>query len=247
MEKKPLIIAHRGNGNHDYPENTIEACEQALAEGADALEVDVRFCATGELVIFHDITLKRVMGKSGALISTTLNELKNLSLFRPGNNKPIYVPTLKQFINHFKNTVPINLEAKVFTPIAGQFAKYIVRAVKASGIREQFWISSFNPVFLRTVKYCSWDIKTGYLFKTYGPLKRMLEKFWFTDYWQPEINLVDEKFINLANKHNKDIYIWTVNENEDIQRTLKLSNLKGIITDIPSAVRQQIDHQQFNV
>jgi len=240
----PLIIAHRGNGNHDWPENTIEACEQALSEGANSLEVDVRFCASGELVVFHDITLKRVLGKKGALISTTLKELNKYHFINVNPEKKIKVPTLKQFIDHFKNTVPINLEAKVFTPIAGQFAKYIVRAVKASGIREQFWISSFNPIFLRTVKYCSWDIKTGYLFKRYGPLKKILEKLWFADYWQPEINIVNDNFISMANKLNKDVYIWTVNKEEDIKRVLNFKNLKGIITDFPMNVKQLIDERQ---
>ena len=163
---KPLIISHRGNGGHNYPENTIEACEQALKDGADALEVDVRFCGSGELVVFHDLMLKRVTGKKGMLFSTTLNDLKKLILIN-SNNKQIYVPTLREFINHFKGTVPINLDAKVFTPLAGQFAKYIVRAIKSSGYREQFWVSSFNPIFLRTVKYCGWDIKTGYLFQKF--------------------------------------------------------------------------------
>lgn len=242
MDKPPLIVAHRGNGDHSLPENTIEACEQALKEGADALEVDVRFCASGELVVFHDITLKRVLGKKGALISTTLNDLQKHA-FDAASDKKIFVPTLRQFINHFKNTVPINLEAKVFTPIAGQFAKYIVRAIKSSGFREQFWVSSFNPIFLRTVKYCSWDIKTGYLFKRYGPLKRLLEKLWFADYWQPEINMVNQQFVDLANKHKKDIYIWTVNEKQDIKRALKFQKLKGIVTDFPAAVKQQIDQK----
>ena len=208
--------------------------------------MDVRFCATGELLVFHDLTLKRVLGKKGTLISTAFNEIKKLPLINTTNNKKIFVPTLKEFIDHFKNTVPINLEAKVFTPIAGQFAKYIVRAVKSSGFRDQFWISSFNPIFLRTVKYCSWDIKTGYLFKRYGPIKKFFEKLWFADYWQPEINMVNQNFINLANKYQKDVYIWTVNEKNDIKRALKFKKLKGIITDIPSAVKLQIDQNINN-
>ena len=152
------------------------------------------------------------------------------------NDKKIYVPTLREFINHFKNTVPINLEAKVFTPIAGPFAKYIVRAIKASKYREQFWVSSFNPLFLRTVKHCGWDIKTGYLFKRYDILRRMTEFLWYVDYWHPQIKLVNDQFIKTSMKFEKELFIWTVNEQEDLDRILKYDNLKGVITDIPHII-----------
>ncbi len=235
MDKQPLIITHRGRAEHDLPENTIEACELALQQGANALEVDIRFCGSGELVVFHDLMLKRITDKSGLLFSTSLSELKKLQL-SGRNNKPIYVPTLKEFIKHFKNTVPINLEAKVFTPIAGQFAKYIVRAIKASGYRDQFWVSSFNPIFLKTVKYCGHDIKTGYLFQKFDVFRKISEHLFFADYWHPEINMVNDAFIKTAQENNKSLFVWTVNELEDINRIKKYNLIKGIITDVPKKV-----------
>lgn len=233
---KPLVVTHRGRGNHQYPENTIEACELALENGATAIEVDVRYCGSGELVVFHDLTLRRLLERRGWLKSTILDDLRKYPLTHLQNDKKIYVPTLREFINHFKNTVPINLEAKVFTPIAGQFAKYIVRAIKASKYREQFWVSSFNPLFLRTVKHCSWDIKTGYLFKRYDILRRMTELLWHVDYWHPKIKMVNDEFIKVSKKFNKELFIWTVNEAVDIERIRKYDNLKGIITDFPHTV-----------
>ena len=233
---KPLILTHRGRGDHGFPENTIEACEMALQQGATALEVDVRYCGSGELVVFHDLSLKRLLERRGWIKSTILDDLRQYPLMNKQNDKKIYVPTLREFINHFKNTVPINLEAKVWTPIAGQFAKYIVRTIKASNYREQFWVSSFNPLFLRTVKHCGWDIKTGYLFKRYDILRRISESLWHVDYWHPEIKMVNDDFIRVSKKFEKDLFIWTVNEEDDLKRILRYDNLKGIITDIPHTV-----------
>ncbi|MBU2112393.1 MAG: glycerophosphodiester phosphodiesterase, partial [Gammaproteobacteria bacterium] len=51
------IIAHRG-ASGDYPENTILAIEQAIAQGADAVEIDV-FAVDGELIVIHDHHLAR--------------------------------------------------------------------------------------------------------------------------------------------------------------------------------------------
>ncbi len=237
MENKPLIITHRGRADHIFAENTIEACELALEQGATALEVDVRFCGSGELVVFHDLLINRMTNKAGMLFSTSLNELKKLPLVST-NPKPTFTPTLKEFIDHFKNTVPINLDAKVFTPIAGQFAKYIVRAIKASGYREQFWVSSFNPVFLRTVKYCSEDIKTGYLFQKFNLLRKLSNPFFFVDYWHPEIAIIDDKFIEIAKKNGKELFVWTVNEPEEVNHILKYDCIKGVISDFPHKINK---------
>ncbi|HUC34143.1 MAG TPA: glycerophosphodiester phosphodiesterase [Gaiellaceae bacterium] len=48
----PLVLAHRG-ACWEAPENTLEAFELAIAEGADYVEFDVR-AGNGELVICHD-------------------------------------------------------------------------------------------------------------------------------------------------------------------------------------------------
>lgn len=49
----PLVIAHRG-ASWDAPENTIEAFELAIAQGADYVEFDVRPTPRGTLVCAHD-------------------------------------------------------------------------------------------------------------------------------------------------------------------------------------------------
>ena len=47
------VIAHRG-ASRAAPENTVLAFRRARDMGADAVELDVRRCATGELVVRHD-------------------------------------------------------------------------------------------------------------------------------------------------------------------------------------------------
>jgi glycerophosphoryl diester phosphodiesterase len=52
-EARPLVIAHRG-ACWGAPENTLEAFELAVEEGADYIEFDVRQARDGRLVICHD-------------------------------------------------------------------------------------------------------------------------------------------------------------------------------------------------
>jgi len=72
--REPLVIAHRG-ASSAVAEHTVGAYRLAIAEGADALECDVRLSADGELVCLHDRTLERTGGSNGIVSAMTLAEL----------------------------------------------------------------------------------------------------------------------------------------------------------------------------
>jgi glycerophosphoryl diester phosphodiesterase len=55
----PLVYGHRGVRG-DAPENTMAAFSMAADAGAVGVELDVRSCQSGELVVCHDPTLERV-------------------------------------------------------------------------------------------------------------------------------------------------------------------------------------------
>lgn len=55
------VIGHRG-ASRAFPENTRAAFDQALAEGADGLELDVQLSRDGAPVVWHDRTLQRAGG-----------------------------------------------------------------------------------------------------------------------------------------------------------------------------------------
>lgn len=61
----PSLIGHRGCAG-EHPENTLAAIESA-AEIVDAVEVDVRRCGSGELVVIHDAVLDRVTDANGPI------------------------------------------------------------------------------------------------------------------------------------------------------------------------------------
>ena len=54
--KKPLVIAHRGASGY-RPENTIEAFQLGLAQGADGIEFDLVTTKDEELIIRHENAL----------------------------------------------------------------------------------------------------------------------------------------------------------------------------------------------
>ena len=55
------LYAHRGASAH-LPENSLEAFEKALADGATALELDIHRTADGHFVVAHDPHGQRMAG-----------------------------------------------------------------------------------------------------------------------------------------------------------------------------------------
>jgi glycerophosphoryl diester phosphodiesterase len=58
----PEIIAHRGNAS-EFPENTLEALQSAVALGVKFVEFDVQLTADRVPVLFHDADLERVANR----------------------------------------------------------------------------------------------------------------------------------------------------------------------------------------
>ena len=56
---RPLNIAHRGLCSI-LPENTLQAFEAALYQGADFIELDVVYTKDMELLVMHDPFLTRI-------------------------------------------------------------------------------------------------------------------------------------------------------------------------------------------
>ena len=75
----PLIIAHRGD-SANFPENTIPAFVNALALGADGVELDVRLTKDQNLIVFHDHRLGRTALGSKPVNHYTTEQLQALDV-----------------------------------------------------------------------------------------------------------------------------------------------------------------------
>lgn len=99
-----FVVGHRGAGNHE-PENTIPAFERALADGANALEIDLCFTSDGEIVVWHDWEPNNAV----ALLREQGGELaqKYKPRFPPVNDplrRPVDELTLQQFRDNYYYT-----------------------------------------------------------------------------------------------------------------------------------------------
>lgn len=78
---RPLVIAHRG-ASATHPENTLPAIAEAVALGADIVELDVHEAADGIAVLMHDRALARTIGRAGVIDALSSTELAALGVPR---------------------------------------------------------------------------------------------------------------------------------------------------------------------
>ncbi|MDB5153331.1 MAG: glycerophosphodiester phosphodiesterase family protein [Mucilaginibacter sp.] len=108
-----IVIAHRGD-HVIYPENTLAAYAQAIKNGADYVEIDLRTTKDSALVSMHDATINRMTSMKGAIKDMTLDEIEQLQV--KGHNsldKTIYrVPTFEQIITLCKDKIHIYIDFK---------------------------------------------------------------------------------------------------------------------------------------
>jgi glycerophosphoryl diester phosphodiesterase len=141
----PIVVGHRGGRGKGWPpENTIGAFERARAQGARAIELDVRTCAGAQAVVFHDATLARMTAqRDGRRVSDVRSkELRAIDL---GGGETI--PTLADVLAWARSHgVAVNVEMKHDVPSRRALARETVRAVRASGA--DVLLSSFDPMLL---------------------------------------------------------------------------------------------------
>lgn len=103
------MFGHRGARGR-VPENTFAGFDLAIDEGADGIELDVRLCGTGQVVVCHDRTLERVTaGRDVREVERlALADLQHVDL--GGNAR---VPTLEAVLDwSARRGARVNVEVK---------------------------------------------------------------------------------------------------------------------------------------
>ncbi len=75
--QRVLSVAHAG-GDQDFPHSTMYAFAEAVVEGADVLEMDVRTTADGVVVVHHDADTAKTTPESLVVAETDLAALQAL-------------------------------------------------------------------------------------------------------------------------------------------------------------------------
>jgi glycerophosphoryl diester phosphodiesterase len=112
-EVLPLVSAHRGGAQINFPENCISTFENTLKHSFAIMECDPRYTKDSLIVIHHDPTLERTTNGQGNLTDYTLKELKKLKLKDlKGNVTEYQIPTLDEALEWAKGKTILVLDQK---------------------------------------------------------------------------------------------------------------------------------------
>ena len=142
---QPSIFAHRGSSAY-APENTIAAFELAVAQKADAIELDAKLCADGQVVVIHDQTVNRTTNGTGKVFELPLSGLKKLDAgnwFSAEFNGES-IPTLGEVFEAVGNQIYINIELTNYASIRDDLPEKVVDLVKKHGMAERVLFSSLT-------------------------------------------------------------------------------------------------------
>ena len=133
--QKVEITAHRGDSIKAL-ENTIPAFEKAIESGADWIELDVKETRDNVPVVFHDSSLKRLMGQDGTIREMTLEEIKKLhpaASMGPGYNN-VKIPTLEETLDTCKGRIKLNIEIKEDGTESSDFTERVIQLIRDKGM-----------------------------------------------------------------------------------------------------------------
>ncbi len=161
---RPVVFAHRG-ASARAPENTLAAFELALAEGADAIELDAKLTADGHVVVFHDPTLERTTNGTGQLAPRTLEQLRALDAGSSFSERfrGEKIPLLEEVFDAVGKKLFINVELTNYRTPFDDLVRQVCELVKKCRLEEYVIFSSFLPGNLTKARQILPDVPRGLL------------------------------------------------------------------------------------
>ncbi|MTI17927.1 glycerophosphodiester phosphodiesterase [Rhodobacteraceae bacterium RKSG542] len=232
-----MVIAHRG-ASQKAPENTMAAINQAVADGADYVEVDAQLTADGQVVLIHDRDLMRLSYNSDFISSMTLEELRNVDMgswFDPAFSEE-QIPTLEEALQAVKGKAKLLIELKYYPSSPRGLEEKIVNIVEANGMQNDVAVMSLDRGALRLFRELApgWD--NGVVTATF--LGNLVDVP--VDFFAVSPSVAVPNFVSRARKQDKQVYVWTVNDPVMMMRYIAMG-VDGIITDVPELARSIIE------
>ena len=226
---RPLVFAHRG-GSALAPENTMSAFDNAVALGADGLELDVHLSRDGVVVVHHDRTLERTTNLRGPIANRTADELARAA-----------VPTLEEVLRRHRE-VRVIVEMKVND---AALAAAVVSTITRAGAVERVCVGSFGTSVLRDVRRLEPALATS---ASREEVRWALYRSWcrwpvsraaYRGYQVPEnagtTRVVSPRFVQYAHDKGLGVQVWTVDSESDARRLIGWG-VDALITDRPDLI-----------
>lgn len=209
----------------------MAAFERAHREGADALELDVRLCGTGEVVAFHDPDLKRMSGGSDH------RDVQDVPYIELANEHR--APLLRDVLAFcMDRRIGLNVEVKYDVVDTARLTRDVVRSLDVFPNADVI-VSSFDPRILGRVGVMRPETRLALLTTTERRWSLPLARFVARPPYPYAVHLeraqATEALIKKLRARGLRVGVWTVNEANEA-RALRDLGVDWLITDAPGAM-----------
>jgi glycerophosphoryl diester phosphodiesterase len=234
LPQSPALFAHRGS-HRSLPENTLAAFSRAIEEGADGVELDVRTCASGTVVVAHDPDLRRLAGRPESVAAMPWPALSRVDL---GQGQR--VPRLDDALDLVVGAgLRLNVEVKGDVPdrpaVASAVARLLARRSRAE--REAVVLSTFDPVVLAVLRSRARGVPTGYLFDAEHTGTRragLVIAALRPDGVHPQAALCTPARVRRWRRGGRFVNVWTVDDGRQARQIASLGVDALITDDVPT-------------
>jgi glycerophosphoryl diester phosphodiesterase len=229
------VAAHRGSSKA-APENSLSAMKQAIADGADWVELDVQETADGEIVVFHDSDFMKMAGVGTKVWDATLADVRAIDIGR--GFSPAFAgehaPTLADVLDACKGRVGVLVELKYYGHDT-QLEEKVARLIDERGMAPQTAIMSLELDMVRKMKAVRPGWKVGLLMSvSAGDLRKT-----GADFLAVNAAFVSRRFVRQAHRNGLKVYAWTVDDPSTMSAMMG-RGVDGLITNLPAVAKRVV-------
>ncbi len=247
---RPWVVAHRG-ASAECPENTIASFDRAIADGCDAIELDVQLSRDGIPVVLHDWTLAKA-GLRGRRVerldAAELGRLDVGSWFAP-RFRDQRVPTLAEVLRRHGRRVVLMIELKVHDRDRGRgghlaLAAGVRAAVRAQRLEDDVLLLSFDPETLAAAAGASGRPRP--VLNLSAPRRvtaatREQIRRWFA--MSVDVRSLSASFAAATHEAGRPLLAWTCNSPRRVRQALTCG-ADAIMSDSPAWLASRLHHSR---
>lgn len=218
-----LAVAHRGASGR-LPENSMEAFEEAVRAGTDAIEFDVRLSADERLVVIHDETLLRTHGRP-----------EHVATLRSADLRAAGLPMIEEVVDAFGGAAILDIEVKTYGKRA---VLALAHALRGRLLREGSIITSFDRPTAEIA--ASARLPVGLLFSRPLGDEVDLARHLGARTLVAKKTVATPDLVARAHAEGIGVWAWTVDEEAEIEALLA-AGLDGLCSNFPERVIAALD------
>jgi glycerophosphoryl diester phosphodiesterase len=249
-----LVHGHRG-ARARFPENTLPAFEYAIAQGVDALEMDMAVTKDNVIVISHDPVLEPPVCngpvKSAVIHQLTLAQVREWDCgavrnprFATQQTVPgTRMPTLDDvFQLASRGTFDYNIETKSFpdhpeyTPAPEEFSRMALEKIRRYRLEKRIILQSFDFRTLIAMRKLAPAIRLSALIENDArDFVEVSKAAANAEIVSPDFHLVTPEKVAAAHRAGLQVVPWTANRPADWDMLI-VAKVDAIISDDPAAL-----------